>query len=423
MASTVPAPTESVLKHPSFCWFWAARVASTIALQMQIVAVGWQIYQMTGRAFDLGMVGLVQFIPSIFLVFIVGHVADRHDRRRIAMGCALLEGLCAMTLALGSHGGWLTKEVVFSVVFMIGVARAFSMPTTQALVPALVPSGLLPRAVAAFASATQSAIIVGPALGGFIYIAGPGAVYTCSCVLFFLSGLFIWRVRVERPVVAKEPVSFKTLFAGIAFIRSRPAVLGAISLDLFAVLLGGATALLPIYAHDILHADSVGLGLLRSAPAIGALSIGLFLARRPLKKRVGRTMFFAVGLFGVATLVFALSHWFVLSLLALVVLGASDMISVVVRSSFVQLQTPDAMRGRVGAVNSVFIGTSNQLGEFESGVTAAWLGAVPAVVIGGIGTLLVVLLWMRLFPELLAVDRLNAVPENQLPENTLTVKK
>jgi MFS family permease len=369
---------------------------------MQIVAVGWQVYRMTGSAFDLGMVGLVQFIPSIFLVFAVGHVADRYDRRRLAMVCVLLEGLCAMTLAFGSAGGWLSKEAIFAAVFMIGAARAFSMPTAQALVP----PALLPRAVAAFAAATQSAIIVGPALGGLLYIAGPGVVYAGSCTLFLLSCLLISRIRIERPVPAKEPVTLKSLFAGIAFIRSRPAVLGAISLDLFAVLLGGATALLPIYARDILHADSVGLGLLRSAPAVGALTVGLLLARRPLKKRIGRTMFIGVGMYGLATVVFALSHWFAVSLLALAVLGASDMISVVVRSSFVQLQTPDAMRGRVGAVNSVFVGTSNQLGEFESGVTAAWLGTVPAVVLGGIGTITVVLLWMRLFPELFRVDRL-----------------
>jgi MFS family permease len=411
MSSTLSVAPGSVLRHRSFCLFWLARVASTLALQMQIVAVGWQVYQMTGNAFDLGMVGLVQFIPSIFLVFAVGHVADRYDRRRLAMVCVLLEGLCAMTLAFGSAGGWLSKEAIFVAVFMIGVARAFSMPTAQALVPALVPPALLPRAVAAFAAATQSAIIVGPALGGFLYIAGPGVVYAGSCTLFLLSCLLISRIRIERPVPAKEPVTLKSLFAGIAFIRSRPAVLGAISLDLFAVLLGGATALLPIYAHDILHADSVGLGLLRSAPAVGALTVGLLLARRPLKKRIGRTMFIGVGMYGLATLTFALSHWFAVSLLALAVLGASDMISVVVRSSFVQLQTPDAMRGRVGAVHSVFVGTSNQLGEFESGVTAAWLGTVPAVVLGGIGTITVVLLWMRLFPELLRVDKLKVADD------------
>jgi MFS family permease len=415
MSATLNPPVESLLQHRPFCFFALARVASTLALQMQVVAVGWQIYQMTGSAFNLGMIGLVQFIPSIFLVFVVGHVADRYDRRRIAMLCVLLEGMCALLLAVGNAGGWLTKEMVFVAVFLIGIGRAFSAPIMQTLVSAMVPATALPRAISAFASATQVAIIVGPALGGLLYVAGPTAVYSTSFCLFLLSSFLISRIKIERPVQGKPAVTLKSLFAGIAFIRSRPAVMGAISLDLFAVLLGGATALLPIYAHDILHTTPVGLGMLRSAPAIGALGVGLYLSRYPLKNKVGRTMFIAVGCFGLATIVFALSHWFVLSLLMLAILGMSDMISVVVRSSFVQLQTPDAMRGRVGAVNSVFIGTSNQLGEFESGVTAAWLGAVPAVVVGGIGTLLVVMIWIKLFPALYHVDKLVAVPEPAKP--------
>jgi MFS family permease len=415
MSSTTRSPdSESLLQYRPFCFFLLARAASTLALQMQIVAVGWQIYQMTGSAFNLGMMGLVQFIPSIFLVFVVGHVADRYDRRRIAMLCILLEGMCALLLATGSGGGWLTKEVIFIAVFLLGIGRAFSAPIMQTLVTALVPVPVLPRGIATFASVTQVAIIVGPALGGLLYIAGPTVVYAISFSLFILSSFLISRIRIERPVQGKPAVTFKSLFAGIAFIRSRPAILGAISLDLFAVLLGGATALLPIYANDILHTGSVGLGMLRSAPAIGALGIALFLARYPLKNRIGRTMFIAVACFGVATVVFAVSHWFVLSLLMLVILGMSDMISVVVRSSFVQLQTPDAMRGRVGAVNSVFVGTSNQLGEFESGVTAAWLGTVPAVVLGGIGTLAVVVLWIKLFPGLYKLDRLVAVEEEEM---------
>jgi MFS family permease len=414
-SASSPVPEESLLRHRPFCFFVLARVASTLALQMQVVAVGWQIYQMTGSAFDLGMIGLVQFIPSIFLVFIVGHIADRYNRRRIAMLCVLLEGMCALLLAVGNAGGWLTKEMVFTAVFLIGIGRAFSAPIMQTLVSAMVPASVLPRAISAYASATQVAIIVGPALGGFLYVLGPTAVYSSSFVMFVLCSFLLSRTRIERPVQGKPPVTFKSLFAGIAFIRSNPAVMGAISLDLFAVLLGGATALLPIYAHDILHTSAIGLGMLRSAPAIGALGIGLTLSRYPLKNRVGRTMFIAVACFGAATIVFAVSHWFVLSLLMLVILGMSDMISVVVRSSFVQLQTPDAMRGRVGAVNSVFVGTSNQLGEFESGVTAAWLGTVPAVIVGGIGTLLVVALWIKLFPELYKVDRLVAVDEAAKP--------
>ena len=411
MSSSASADTGSLLRHHTpFKLFWGASVASTIALQMQIVAVGWQVYQLTHSAFDLGLVGLVQFIPSLFLVFVVGHVADRYDRRNVARISALVEALAAAALALGSIEGWLNREIIFAVVFVIGAGRAFSKPTMSALLPSLMPPALLPRAVAGSASATQFAIIIGPAVGGFLYVAGPVVVYASSCVLFALCSLLL--TLIKRPAALPENpgrspgASLSSVFAGLAFIRSKPAIMGAISLDMFAVLLGGATALLPVYAQDILHTDSSGLGLLRSAPAVGALAVALLLARRPLRGRVGRTMFIAVGVFGLATIVFGLSRSFALSLVALAVLGASDMISVVVRSSFVQLETPDAMRGRVSAVNSVFIGTSNQLGEFESGLTAAWFGAVPAVMIGGIGTLLIVLLWIRLFPALYRVDRL-----------------
>lgn len=405
-ASNAP---EQLLHHRSFCLFWLASVASTIALQMQIVAVGWQVYQLTHSAFDLGIVGLVQFIPSLFLVFIVGHVADRHDRRQVARFSILVEAIAAGLLAAGSIGGWLNKEAIFAIVFVIGAGRAFSKPTMSAMLPTLMPPSLLPRAVAGSASATQVAIIVGPALGGFLYVAGPSVVYITSCGMFILCSVLVSLIKVETSPSKRENATLKSVFAGIAYIRSKPAIFGAISLDLFAVLLGGATALLPVYAQDILHTNSVGLGLLRSAPAVGALSVALFLARNPLRGRIGRTMFIAVAIFGFATIVFGLSHSFVVSLLALVVLGASDMISVVVRSTFVQLETPDEMRGRVSAVNSVFIGTSNQLGEFESGLTAAWFGAIPAVLIGGIGTLVVVALWIRFFPQLYQVDRLAPV--------------
>jgi len=406
---TASIAPEQLLHHRSFCLFWLASVASTIALQMQIVAVGWQVYQLTHSAFDLGIVGLVQFIPSLFLVFIVGHVADRHDRRQVARFSILVEAIAAGLLAAGSIGGWLNKETIFAIVFVIGAGRAFSKPTMSAMLPTLMPPSLLPRAVAGSASATQVAIIVGPALGGFLYVAGPSVVYITSCAMFILCSVLVSLIKVETSPSKRENATLKSVFAGIAYIRSKPAIFGAISLDLFAVLLGGATALLPVYAQDILHTNSVGLGLLRSAPAVGALSVALFLARNPLRGRIGRTMFIAVAIFGFATIVFGLSHSFVVSLLALVVLGASDMISVVVRSTFVQLETPDEMRGRVSAVNSVFIGTSNQLGEFESGLTAAWFGAIPAVLIGGIGTLVVVVLWIRFFPQLYHVDRLAPV--------------
>ncbi|QRX82803.1 MFS transporter [Glaciimonas sp. PAMC28666] len=410
---TQPSPTseaesDSVLSHLPFSLFWRARVASTVANQMQIVAVGWQVYQMTGSAFDLGIVGLVQFLPALFLALVVGHVADRYDRRQVARICLFIEGIAAAVLGLGSIQGWLSKEAIFVIVFVIGATRAFESPTMQALVPGLVPARLLPRAVAWAASATQTAVIIGPALGGFIYALGASAVYAISSVAFIMASVLVNRIRIETVLPKREPATLTSLFAGIAFIKSRPAVLGAISLDLFAVLLGGATALLPIFAHDILATGPLGLGLLRSAPAVGALSVGLYLTRRPLTRRVGRSMFIAVAIFGIATVVFALSRSMTLSLVALAVLGASDMISVVVRSSFVQLETPDAMRGRVSAVNSVFVGTSNQLGEFESGLTASWVGPVAAVLIGGIGTIIVVGLWIKLFPELFKVDRLSS---------------
>jgi MFS family permease len=274
----------------------------------------------------------------------------------------------------------------------------------QALLPGLVPGTLIPRAMAWYASAMQTATIVGPAVGGFLYAAGPTTVYVTAAILFLAAGLFIVLIRIEHLPSKHGPVSIESLFAGISFIKSRKEILGAISLDLFAVLLGGATALLPAYASDILMIGPWGLGLLRSAPAVGALTMSVFLARRPLRRRVGRTMFLAVAVFGVATIIFALSTSFILSLAALMVLGSSDVISVVIRQSLVQMGTPDEMRGRVSAVNSMFIGTSNQLGEFESGITAAIFGLVPAVLIGGVGTILVVLLWMRLFPQLAQID-------------------
>jgi len=289
---------------------------------------------------------------------------------------------------------------------VFGIARAFEAPSNSALLPQLVPPGLFARAISLSSASQQATIIAGPALGGFIYAAGPTASYGTCAVLFLLASLLIATIRIAAPVAAREPVDMQSLFAGFSFIRNQPVVLGAISLDMFAVLLGGATALLPIYAREILHTGPWGLGLLRSAPAIGALAMSIYLARRPLERNAGRAMFIGVAVFGVATIVFALSSSVVLSLCALVLLGAADMISVVIRSALVQLETPDAMRGRVSAVNWLFIGTSNQLGEFESGVTAALLGVVPAALLGGVGTLLVAALWMRLFPALLQRDRL-----------------
>jgi MFS family permease len=389
--------------------FLMARVSSTLAYQMLSVAVGWQVYALTGSAFYLGLVGLAQFLPMFLLTLAVGYAADRMDRRIIVRACQLLEGSGALALALGSATGRLSAGTILGVVFIIGAARAFESPTMQALLPALVSPELFPRAAAWSAAAMETAFIFGPALGGFLYLAGPTVVYAAAGGMAGLAALLVSIIRLAKRPPKREPVSVHSLLAGISFIRRRPVIFGAISLDLFAVLLGGATALLPIYAKSILGVGSAGLGLLRSAPSVGALSVSLFLARKPLRRSVGRKMFSAVAVFGIGTIVFAVSRSFALSLAALVVLGGADIISVVIRQSLVQMGTPDSMRGRVSAVNSMFVGTSNQLGEFESGVTAAWLGTVPAVIVGGVGTIVVAWLWSRLFPQLAEADSLESM--------------
>lgn len=387
-----------------------SRVFSAVAFQVSAVAVGWQVYELTGSAFNLGLVGLAQFLPMVILTLAAGHVADRRDRRAIVRTCQFIEGCAVATLALGSHAGWLQVTGIFVAVACVGAARSFENPTMAALLPGLVPASLFPRAAALSSSAMQTAVIVGPALGGLLYAAGPTAPYACAASLFLLAGVLSTLIRASRsPASASESRGFRSVFTGIAFIRNQRAVLGAISLDLFAVLLGGATALLPIYARDILHTGPWGLGMLRSAPAVGALVMSVILARRPVGRRVGQTMFTAVIVFGAATVVFAVSSSMVLSFAALCVLGAADVFSVVIRLTLVQLATPDHMRGRVSAVNALFIGTSNQLGEFESGVTAALFGTIPAVVIGGVGTIIIALLWMRLFPEIRRIDTFESI--------------
>ncbi len=385
-----------------------------VAHQMLAVGVGWQIYALTGSALDLGLVGLAQFVPAFALVLAAGHAADRFDRRRVLQACMIVEACAAGGLALGSYRGWITETSIFALIFTVGAARAFQMPAMAALLPSLVPRELFARAIASNSVATQSAVIAGPAIGGLVYVAGPAAVYVTSVVLFLLTGVLVHLIRLARRPPRTEKVDLDSVLAGIHFIRQRPVVLGAISLDLFAVLLGGATALLPIYARDILQTGPWGLGVLRSSTAVGALAMALYLARHPLRGHAGKLMFVGVATFGVATIVFGVSRWFPLSLVALMTLGAADMVSVVVRQSLVQLQTPDEMRGRVSAVNALFIGTSNQLGEFESGLTAAWFGTVPSVIVGGLGTLAVVALWMRWFPALVAVDRVDAPPSKTI---------
>ncbi len=385
-----------------------ARGFSALAYQMLAVAVGWQMYALTGSAFYLGLVGLVQFLPMIVLTLVSGHVADRYNRKMIISVSQVVAGLGVLLLVLGNYSGWISKESILVFIFIIGIANSFQGPSMQALLPNVVSRDAFPRAAALMASVWQFAVIVGPGLGGILYAFGPTAVYAITGASLFLSSAVILFVSVANGEVKAEYRSLKTVFAGVSYIRSKPAILGAISLDLFAVLFGGATALLPVYASTILNIGPFGLGVLRSAPAAGALLTTVLLARKPLRGRIGRTMFTAVIFFGIATIIFAVSTSFAISLLALFVLGASDAISVVIRSTFVQIETPDALRGRVSSVNQLFIGTSNQLGEFESGVTATWFGTVPAVLIGGIGTVVVALLWMRLFPALLNIDRLES---------------
>ncbi|MDI6525983.1 MFS transporter [Pseudomonas otitidis] len=393
--------------HRPFLAFWLARVCTASGFQMLTVAIGWHLYALTGSVLDLGLVGLVEFLPRVLFMLHTGHVADRYDRRRVAALCQVLQGLVAVTLVFGSATDNVSREMIFVLAFALGAARAFEMPATQALLPNVVPADLFPRAVAAAASAMQAATIVAPALGGLLYALGSLWVYGPVAVLYAIACVLVLSLASSQQVLNKERASLESLLAGIRFIRSRPDILGAISLDLFAVLLGGATALLPVFAKDILLTGPWGLGLLRSAPAVGALAMSFWLARFPIERNVGRIMFTSVGVFGVATIAFGLSTSFWFSLAVLAVLGAADMISMVIRGAFVQLHTPDEMRGRVSAVNGLFIGASNQLGEFESGVTAAWFGTVPAVVMGGVGTLLVTGLWIRLFPTLAKRDRLH----------------
>ena len=383
-----------------------ARASAGVALQMTGVAVGWHVYDMTGRALDLGLVGLAQFLPSIMLILLAGHAADRYNRQRIITMAQSGMVVILAVIASGAAMGLLGRDSLLGLLFLFGIARTFDYTTSQTIIPSLVPREILPRALALGSSVRQGAIIAGPLLGGLLYLLGPAVVYGVSSLLFAVSAVLVASLQLSGPPQKREPLSFKSVFDGIAYIRNQPVILGAISLDLFAVLLGGATALLPIYARDILFTGSWGLGLLRAAPAAGALLTSIYLARSPLRRHVGRIMFSAVIIFGLATVLFALSRSMTLSFLALLILGGADMVSVVIRSSLIQLETPDAMRGRVSAVNAIFIGSSNELGEFESGVTAAWFGVVPAAVIGGAGTLVVALLWMKLFPALLQREQL-----------------
>ncbi|MGB0059138.1 MFS transporter [Candidatus Binatus sp.] len=411
MDASAATANPGVLSHRDFRRFLSAGFLAILAIQIQSVAVSWQVYGIARTPLALGYVGLFQFIPMMACTIPAGHLADRVDRRLILVGSYLLSAIAA--------GGFLmlalTRTAViwpfYAVLTLFGAARAFAGPASQSFVPLLVPPEQFPEAVAWNSSTSQVAVIAGPALGGAIYILGPAVDYGVCLALFVTIAFVIFGIRSRgaRYEAEADTTAFERITAGIAYVWRKPLILGAFSLDLFAVLLGGATALLPVYARDILHVGPLGLGVLRSAPALGATMLGLALGQRALQRRAGLAMFACVAIFGIATIVFGLSRNFALSLAALFVLGGSDMVSVYVRATLTQLATPDAMRGRVSAVNRLFVGASNELGEFESGVTATWFGTVPAVVIGGVGTLVIVAVWYRMFPSLREVDRLSEV--------------
>jgi MFS family permease len=396
----------SLRAQRAFMQLWFARLSGVAGSQMLMVAVGWQMYDLTGSAWDLGLVGLLQFAPALALALVAGHVIDRHHRGRIVALCLLVQASMALLLCGASAGTFASRELLLGVSVVLGAVRAFQMPAQQALTPLLVPPALLPRALAFSSAGLQGAIIAGPALGGLIYGAGAAVTYGSCAALFALASVLCLALRYDHRPPPGQPVTMDTLLAGVHFVWKHKVVLGAISLDLFAVLFGGATALLPMFAKDILHVGPFGLGLLRAAPAVGALVMSIVLTRWPVRRRTGALLLGAVAVYGLASLGFGLSTLFASSFGALVVTGAADMVSVVIRQTLVQLETPNEMRGRVSAVNSLFIGASNQLGEFESGATAAWLGPVGSVVLGGLGTLLVAGLWLRLFPALALRDAL-----------------
>ncbi|HLG88263.1 MAG TPA: MFS transporter [Alphaproteobacteria bacterium] len=403
------SPTPGAFATRDFRLFLGMRVPAVLATRIQDVAVGWQVYDITHRPLDLGFVGLAQFAPVFGLALVSGHVSDRFDRRLVLVTCLTVQVVCAALLLALAMSGLDEVWPIYLVLVLFGAARSFSGPASAALLPNLVPLEQLGKAFAVNSSTFQAATIVGPAVGGLVFVWGAPAAFAVSGLLAMLAAIAVAAIRTRPARAEPRAITWESLVAGIRFIHARPAILGAISLDLFAVLLGGATALLPIYARDILVVGPFGLGLLRSAPAVGATIVGLVLARRPLGGRAGRTMFVSVAVYGIATIVFGLSRSFALSLGALAILGAADMVSVFVRQNLVQRATPDEMRGRVSAVNFVFVGASNELGEMESGLTAAWLGTIESVVLGGLGSLLVVALWIWRFPALARVDRLEDI--------------
>ena len=420
--SLLPEP----LQIADFRAYWLARLASTIGQISMVVVIGWQVYDIARQtmglkeaAFQLGLVGVVQFVPLFALTLVTGWTADRLDRRYIARAVLALEVFCAAILAWLSWTGTATLPALFGVAALLGVARAFAMPALQALAPNLVPRAILPRAIALSSIAWQIGAIFGPAVGGYLYALAPYMPYAVSCVLFAISLVCVFLIGPKpQSTVDRNRHPWKQMVDGLRYVRKNRIVLGAISLDLFAVLLGGATAMLPVYARDILHAGPEGLGHLRAAPAVGATLAAAWFSFRPLKHDVGIKMFVAVGVFGIATVVFGLSHSMPLSLLCLALLGAADMLSVYVRQSLIQLSTPDDMRGRVGSVSSLFISASNELGEAESGFLAAVIGPVASVVAGGIGAICVTLLWAKWFPELRRARNFELPAPTSQPQET-----
>ena len=405
-----PSNTRAAFQYPDFRRYQLARLFTVMASEMQSVAVGWQVYEITRRPLDLGLVGLVQFTPVLLLFLVAGHAADRFNRRNIVTICYTLLGVASATLLWLAMRGNPSVHAIYGALVIVGVARAFNGAAGQSMVPSLVPEKDFPNAVAWSSTVFQTATIVGPALGGLVYAAfrGPAAVYLSSLIAAIISVLAVSKIQLRPSSSKREPVSLNTVLAGFRYIWQHKLILGSISLDLFAVLLGGAVALLPVYAKEILRTGPWGLGILRSAPGVGALLTALLLANRPLRRRAGATMLWCVACFGAFTIAFGLSRSLIVSVISLLFVGAADMVSVIVRGTLVQLATPDEMRGRVSAVNSIFIGASNEFGQFESGITAQWFGAVPAVLLGGAGTLLVVAAWAWMFPELRKADTLQA---------------
>jgi MFS family permease len=401
----------AVFAFRNFRLFQVARFCMVLALEMQSVAVGWQIYEITHRPLDLGYVGLAQFLPGILLFLVSGHIVDRHHRRNVLVLCYCGYVVCSSLLLLVALRAGHSVTWIYVVLVLVGVVRSFNGPVSRAILPQLVPEEHFPSAVAWASSVFQAATILGPAVGGVAYAAfrGPAFVYGAAAFAASVAVLATLQIKSEAKARPREPINLTTVLAGFHYIWREKLILGSISLDLFAVLLGGAVALLPVYAREILMTGPWGLGLLRSAPAVGAAAMAIFLAYRPLRRKAGLTMLCCVAGFGVFTVLFGISHSLVFSLVALVLVGATDMVSVVVRGTLIQVATPDEMRGRVNAVDMMFIGASNEFGQFESGVTAHWFGTVPAVVFGGIGTLLVTALWAWRFPELRSADRLTDI--------------